>query len=73
MDRGAWQAIVYGVIRVGHNSVTEPPHDEAELGYGPQSGTPHIHQLSNIPRNEKEAQFLWTKGRTGGDTEKKSS
>ena len=23
MDRGAWQAIVYGVIRVGHNSVTD--------------------------------------------------
>ena len=25
MDRGAWQAIVHGVARVGHNLVTKPP------------------------------------------------
>ena len=25
MDRGAWQAIVRGVARVGHNLVTKPP------------------------------------------------
>ena len=25
MDRGAWRATVYGVIRVGHNLVTKPP------------------------------------------------
>ena len=25
MDRGAWQAIVHGVTRVGHNLVTRPP------------------------------------------------
>ena len=25
MDRGAWQAIVHGVSRVGHNLVTRPP------------------------------------------------
>ena len=26
MDRGAWQATVYGVARVGHCLVTKPPH-----------------------------------------------
>ena len=25
MDRGAWQVIVHGVARVGHDSVTKPP------------------------------------------------
>ena len=25
MDRGAWQAIVLGITRVGHNLVTKPP------------------------------------------------
>ena len=25
MDRGAWQAIVHGVARVGYSLVTEPP------------------------------------------------
>ena len=25
MDRGAWQATVYGVARVGHNFATKPP------------------------------------------------
>ena len=25
MDRGAWQATVYGVTRVGHDSATKPP------------------------------------------------
>ena len=24
MDRGAWQAIVHGVLRVGHNLMTKP-------------------------------------------------
>ena len=34
MDRGAWQATVHGVARVGHNLVTRPP-----LGtYGDKSG-----------------------------------
>ena len=27
MDRGAWQATVHGVERVGHDLVTEPPHE----------------------------------------------
>ena len=30
MDRGAWQAIVHGVTRVGHDLVTKPP---LPLGY----------------------------------------
>ena len=25
MDRGSWQTTVYGVTRVGHHLVTEPP------------------------------------------------
>ena len=25
MDRGAWQATVHGVVRVGHDSATKPP------------------------------------------------
>ena len=25
MDRGAWQATVHGVARVGHNLATKPP------------------------------------------------
>ena len=25
MDRGAWQAIIHGVARVGHDLVTKPP------------------------------------------------
>ena len=25
MDRGAWQATVHGIARVGHNLVTKPP------------------------------------------------
>ena len=25
MDRGAWQATVHGITRVGHNLVTKPP------------------------------------------------
>ena len=38
MDRGAWRATVYGVIRVGHNLVTKPPprvSDEWVAGKGP--------------------------------------
>ena len=27
MNRGAWQATVLGVVRVGHNLVTKPPQD----------------------------------------------
>ena len=26
MDRGAWQATVHGVTRVGHDLVTKPPN-----------------------------------------------
>ena len=28
MDRGAWQATVHGVTRVGHDLVTKPPPPE---------------------------------------------
>ena len=31
MDRGAWQATVHGVSRVGHNAVTKPPNKLNEL------------------------------------------
>ena len=30
MDRGAWQATVHGVARVGHDLVTKPPPPEAK-------------------------------------------
>ena len=30
MDRGAWQATVHGVIRVGHELATKPPNDLRE-------------------------------------------
>ena len=30
MDRGAWQATVHGVSRVGHNLATEPPFSTKE-------------------------------------------
>ena len=25
MDRGVWQAVVHGVVRLGHDLVTKPP------------------------------------------------
>ena len=28
MDRGAWQATLHGVKRVGHDLATKPPHGE---------------------------------------------
>ena len=31
MDRGAWQATVHGVARVGHDLTTEPPPGIDEL------------------------------------------
>ena len=31
MDRGAWQATVHGVARVGHNLVTKPPSPHTML------------------------------------------
>ena len=31
MDRGAWQAIVHGVTRVGHDLVTKERHREREI------------------------------------------
>jgi len=31
MDRGAWQAAVYGVTRVRHNLATKPPPAEYKI------------------------------------------
>ena len=28
MERGAWQATVHGVTRVGHNLATKPPYTQ---------------------------------------------
>ena len=33
MDRGAWQATVYGVARVGHNLATKPPGSAMEVSF----------------------------------------
>ena len=31
MDRGAWQATVHGVTRVGHDLVTKPPPQKKKI------------------------------------------
>ena len=31
MDRGAWQAIVHGVTRVGHDLATKPPPQQCKM------------------------------------------
>ena len=33
MDRGAWQATVYGVARVGHDLATKPPGSPVEVSF----------------------------------------
>ena len=47
MDRGAWQAIVHGVARVGHDLATKPTptnnqwrnrHGEQTYGHGERGG-----------------------------------
>ena len=38
MDRGAWQATVYGVARVGHNSVTKQQYGCKHWSDGGQGG-----------------------------------
>ena len=38
MDRGAWQATVYGVARVGHNSVTKQLYGCKHWSDGGQGG-----------------------------------
>ena len=30
MDRGAWQAIVHGIVRAGHDLETKPPPEPDE-------------------------------------------
>ena len=32
MDRGAWQATVHGITRVGHNLATKPPLHKLQKG-----------------------------------------
>ena len=34
MDRGAWQAMVHGLQRVGHNLVTRQQHRRARIHFG---------------------------------------
>ena len=38
MERGAWQATVHGVVRVGYNLATKPPPQDAEGKPGEQAG-----------------------------------
>ena len=33
MDRGAWQAMVHGVARTGHDLATKPPPPEHKKGF----------------------------------------
>ena len=39
MDRGAWQATLHGVTRVGHNLVTKLPPSHPEYSVKPPSHT----------------------------------
>ena len=59
MDRGAWQAIVHGVTRVGHDLVTKPSPPPllitAEGGDAGVSGqTPISPCLKVVPRMKRE-------------------
>ena len=36
LDRGAWQATVDGVTRVGHDLATKPPPNQEDLPSGPE-------------------------------------
>ena len=49
MDRGAWQATVYGVTRVGHDLVTKPP--------------PRIHVFEDISSMVQERNVLLNQNR----------
>ena len=58
-DRGAWQAMVHGVTRVGHDLVTKPPPPPllipAEGGDAGVSGqTPISPCLKVVPRMKRE-------------------
>ena len=35
-DKGAWQATVHGVTRVGHDLVTKPPPNQEDFPSGPE-------------------------------------
>ena len=59
MDRGAWQAMVHGVTRVGHDLVTKPSPPPllitAEGGDAGVSGqTPISPCLKVVPRMKRE-------------------
>ena len=43
MDRGAWQATVHGVARVGHDMVTKLPPTMEELGFWGSSVVKNLH------------------------------
>ena len=66
MDRGAWQATVHGVARVGHDWVTKPPTPYIE---DPKDVTGKLHELiskfgkvSGYKINtQKSVAFLYTK------------
>ena len=54
MDRGAWQAIVHGVTRVGHDLATKPPYcnslystlwEKARVGYFERTASKHVYYL----------------------------
>ena len=67
MDRGAWQAIVHGVARVGHNLATKPPPPLPKLGLRSnyREGTQHHPStekwiqdlLSMAPHNRARPRF----------------
>ena len=44
MNRGAWQATVQGVARVGHDLATKPPHEDQPIS---------IHITLNSLQNSK--------------------
>ena len=42
MDRGAWQATVHRVTRVGHNLATKPPRSQDTAGLGLQGAAAEV-------------------------------
>ena len=42
MDRGAWQATVHGVARVGHNLATKLPRSQDTAGLGLQGAAAEV-------------------------------
>ena len=49
MDRGAWQATVHGIARVGHNLATKPPPPSLwQLGMDTAIGLSQFLEMSII-------------------------